>query len=212
MVTSVHTAIVGIQPPIPRLMAFIDGENLVARYQAMLNNGRTARPDVVHKRDVYVWSPVMRLDGHYHIVRAYYYASHVGDVDAVSQVSRELKETRFAVDDFNSRFNWLYPIVFKKPSAKPKTTMVDVRLTTDLLSHVHQNNVDVVLLYSGDSDYCAVIEEATARGKQLVVAAFSSGLSPELRARADRFIDLDEVYFVQTDFSRGTPFVGRLQA
>ncbi len=61
-------------------------------------------------------------------------------------------------------------------------------MTLDILSNVHQNNLDTVYLVSGDGDFIPLIEECIRFGKHVHVAALSSGLSPELRYVADQFI------------------------
>ena len=68
-------------------------------------------------------------------------------------------------------------------------------MTVDILTHTYQNNLDVVYLQSGDGDYIPLIKEIIRMGKQVYVAAFSSGLNPDLKTIADEFRDLDVVYF-----------------
>jgi uncharacterized LabA/DUF88 family protein len=188
----------GIQPVISRLMAFVDGENLVARYQAMVKDGRVPRPSVVHETDVFVWNPNIELIRHWELIRAHYCASVVGDDNKVATVRDTLRRTVFVHDSFNSPFAWCYPIVFKKPAKSKKASVVDIRLTTDVLSHVYQNNVDVVLFLSGDADFEPVVRDVIARGKQAVVAGFSSGMSESLSTIADRYQYLDDCFFSDT--------------
>ena len=70
-----------------RALYLVDGENLVARFQAMKAAGwRVRQPGVVHMQDVLVWAPAVIHDVRHRIVRAIYYASLVGD----SGVSRAL--------------------------------------------------------------------------------------------------------------------------
>ena len=68
-------------------------------------------------------------------------------------------------------------------------------MTVDILTHTFQNNIDIVYLLSGDGDYIPLINEVMRAGKQVYVAAFSSGLSPKLKTVADKFTLLDDLYF-----------------
>jgi hypothetical protein len=46
-------AVFNRQVPVPglgRMMVFVDGENMVCRFQDMLNKGKTPRPSLVHCR------------------------------------------------------------------------------------------------------------------------------------------------------------------
>ncbi|MFB3073548.1 MAG: hypothetical protein ACE1Z6_00015, partial [Candidatus Methylomirabilales bacterium] len=44
--------------PTRRIMVFVDGENLVCRFQEMLRRGYVPRDDLLfHEPDVAVWSP-----------------------------------------------------------------------------------------------------------------------------------------------------------
>jgi uncharacterized LabA/DUF88 family protein len=70
-------------------------------------------------------------------------------------------------------------------------------MCTDILTHVHRDHVDRVLFISGDGDYLPLIDEVIHSGKNVDVAALSSGLNTELRRRADHFIDLDHRFFEQ---------------
>jgi hypothetical protein len=42
---------------IQKAFLFVDGENLVMRYQAMVQNGKRPKRGVVHIPDVFVWHP-----------------------------------------------------------------------------------------------------------------------------------------------------------
>ncbi len=68
-------------------------------------------------------------------------------------------------------------------------------MVVDLLSHVHRDNVDSVLILTGDGDIIPVIEEVQRSGKHCYVSAFSSGLHPDLPMLADRFYCLDGTIF-----------------
>ena len=86
--------------------------------------------------------------------------------------------------------------IFKKNRKDQKSKGVDIKMVVDILSHSHQNNVDLVYLISGDGDYKPVIEEVIRQGKRVWIAAFSNGLNPSLKLLADNFINLDNVFFI----------------
>jgi uncharacterized LabA/DUF88 family protein len=65
----------------------------------------------------------------------------------------------------------------------------------DVLNHVHRDNVDTVLLLSGDGDYMPVIAEVQRCGKQCWVSAFSDGLNEQLKYISDKFYLLDGTMF-----------------
>jgi len=72
---------------------------------------------------------------------------------------------------------------------------LDIRLCVDLLTHVHRDNTDSVLLLTGDGDFAPVIREVIHSGKQIYVRAFSDGLNPILEKLADGFSTFDNDYF-----------------
>ena len=183
-----------ITPSIPRVMAFIDGENLVCRYQEMLAVGREPLDGVVHRKDAIVWHPNFAIPMFFEPVRATYYTSVQGDEAKVSETARVLRETVFTHSGHGPLKPMLYPRVFKRPGNTKKTSIVDVQLVVDVLSQVYQGNVDTVLLLSGDGDFRALVEEVANRGRRIIVGAFSLGMHPEVASRADMFIDLDRVF------------------
>lgn len=184
-----------------RMMIFIDGENLVCRYQSMLKKGLIPQPGLCHESDIYVWSiNGLRVPSGHEIIRAYYYTSLVGDDVRVSNVYSALKKLAVSssVQDstvlYSESKQNLYPVIFKKPGNSKKTKVVDIQMTVDILTHVYQDNLDTVCLFSGDGDYKAVIEEVIRKGKQVYIGAFSDGFSPTLRKLADVEIDLDATF------------------
>jgi len=188
-------------PSLGRMMVFVDGENLVFRYQAMLEEGREPRDDVNHEKDAYVWQSNTVRPGLNHVIRAWYYTYAVGDDSKIFEITEKIKSLRYSQFS-DPRANIvtgkllrnLYPKVFRKIRGK-KAKGVDIQLTVDILSNVYMNNVDSIFLVSGDGDYKPVIEEAIRFGKNVYVAALSSGLNKDLKNAADSFIDLDGQYF-----------------
>jgi len=193
-----------VLPPLGRMMVFVDGENLVQRFQAMVDDGYQLREDanISHEKDIFVWSPHFSVrPGLNQVVRANYYTYAFGDTNKIQTVKDKIKSLPSGQYS-DPRIQWvggrllnqLYPIVFKKERGK-KAKGVDIQLTVDILSNVYKDNVDVIYLISGDGDYKPVIEEAIRHGKHVYVAALSSGLNQELKYIADKFIELDAYYF-----------------
>lgn len=189
-------------PTLGRMMVFIDGENLVMRFQDMLDDLRKPRKGVVHEKNIYVWQRKTTFNiGLNHIVRATYYTYAFGDEERIREVNKKIKELSFVqysdphASYVSSRLlNNLYPRVFRKLRGK-KAKGVDIQLTVDILTNVYMNNLDAVYLVSGDGDYMPVLEEAIRYGKHVYVAALPSGLNKELKYIADKFIDLENIYF-----------------
>lgn len=67
---------------------------------------------------------------------------------------------------------------------------VDVGLAT--LALTHQNHYDILVLSSGDGDLLDAVEYLSENGKGIELVVFSSGVSTDLQARADRVLWIDE--------------------
>jgi uncharacterized LabA/DUF88 family protein len=177
-------------------MAFIDGENVVARYQAMRAKGQYPKNDFLpHRVDEFAWCDSLALPVIFDPIRAYYYASVVGDDDKVRDLEDYIRARPAGLSQMHATSKpFLYPRVYKKPSKSNKTTTVDVQICVDVLTHTYQNDLDIVLLVTGDADYLSLARAVVSRGKRLLIAAFSDGLARELVPIADRFISLDEPF------------------
>ena len=180
-----------------KVIAFVDGENLVCRYQDMLDAGRIAQPDVVYIRDSFVWSPHVTRWTVMDLIRVSYYTSVVGDDQRVADVSRQISQTRFECSsaDYVGTAQ-IIPRVHKKPGNSRKTKVVDVDITMDVMRAALEMPVDGIYLLSGDADYLPLVREvARTTAKQVYIAAFSSGLAKDLPSAAEQFIDLDQWFF-----------------
>lgn len=180
-----------------RLMIFVDGENLVSRYESLLEKGRKSKREVIYEPQTFVWSPVFTARGEYIVQRAIYYASVVGDDVRRSSIEDRLRATRVYMDHMPHYMheNPLYPKTFTRQKNRDLAKGLDVQLTVDVLSNVYQDNCEAVLLMAGDGDYVPVLEECIRRGKIAIVAAFSDGLSRNLGQVADTLYLLDDYYF-----------------
>jgi uncharacterized LabA/DUF88 family protein len=178
--------------PTRRMMVFVDGENLVFRYQDMLSNGSIPREDIFHEKDTAVWHPgFTHLALHHEILRVTYYTYVIGDDERITSVRESLRRLSFAKHSASLLPDSVTPCVFKKLAKSRIGKGVDIQLCVDVLSHVYRKNVDAVLIMSGDGDYAPLIEEALRNGVQVFISAFSSGFSPKLRDIADAVYELD---------------------
>ena len=181
-------------PNLRRWMLFVDGENLTARAQRVAKDaGVRLLEGRFYSRDTFVWIPYWLASSGMQVsrdniplqasgVRAYYYASVVGDQQKIRSVQEALFEMQFT------------PKVFKKPKNRPSKA-VDITLATDMLGHAHRNDYDVAVLCAGDGDYVPLVEEVKRLGKGVRVAFFEgSGLSDELRLASDTVLYLDDLF------------------
>lgn len=186
-----------------KVVAFVDGENLVFRYQAMLRAGRVANPkaEVQHEPDCFVWCRRMTLWTHMDLFRVNYYTSVVGDEDRVNAVAARISQTEFLCSggmagNHASGHAHLIPRVHKKPKQSNKNKVVDVDITMDVMRAALTTPIDAIYLLSGDGDYAPLVREVVrATSKQVYVAAFSDGLAESLKSCAEHFIDLDKMFF-----------------
>jgi uncharacterized LabA/DUF88 family protein len=189
------------EPMANKMMLFVDGENLVCRYQEMAKDGRTPQQRVRHQKDIYVWANGFAMPGRWEVIRGYYYTTVSGDDSKYQTVIDEIKglsiEGGLSTPTITSA-NRMYPVVLKKNSRSAKAKGIDIQMTVDILTHVYQDNVDAVYLFSGDGDYKPIIDEAIRRGKRVFVAAFSNGFSPLLRQVADESFELDGFFFLSS--------------
>ena len=189
---------IGPLPHPRRMMIFFDGENLAARYQAMVKDGWAARPDMFHTRDSLLYGDGMAhlaLVGFHEVLRATYYTSTTGDDAALIALSQQIKALSVSRHRLASLPCNLTPQVFKRDKGTSRSKGVDIKLAVDVLTQVHNDTVDSVYILSGDGDYLPLMDEVLRHGKHLYVSAFSSGLSPKARQVADQFYLLDHHVF-----------------
>ncbi|WP_428383833.1 NYN domain-containing protein [Nevskia ramosa] len=186
---------------IPRSIAFVDGENLVMRYQAMVNSGRTPRDDVIHELDCFVWHPGATKWSMFDFIRINYYTSTTGDMPKIDALKHVICATEYAysythVSGVPDGEAYLVPHVFHKPSKNTKARNVDLQISIDVLRAAHLNAPEMLLILSGDGDYIPLIQEAARHGKEIWLGAFSSGLNPRLKHHVDVFFELDDIFFL----------------
>jgi len=175
-------------------MCFIDGENLVFRYQEMCKAGeKPNNGSIKHIPDVFIWHPHLYGDDR-NLVRVNYYTSAVGTDEKIDEIREEVGKIVVNPAGYGRR---VCAHVFKKPKSSNKAKLVDITLSIDALGHVHRDQVDCVFLFSGDGDFVPLVKEIMRNGKQVVIDALSSGLNPEMRRIGDQFIDIDRWFFLR---------------
>jgi uncharacterized LabA/DUF88 family protein len=187
-----------------RMMIFIDGENLVARYQALLTSGRKPRDDIFHIKDVAVWHESFSFITHgFTVLRASYYTSAAADEQKLAEIKSSIKAQSFfaarnkgpLISSLDQLPRKLTPVVLKRQPNSRGSKGVDIQLAVDALSHVYKNNVEAVYIMSGDGDFLPLLEEALRQGKQVYLSAFSGGLNDRLAEIATDFYLLDNAAF-----------------
>ena len=180
-----------------RAILFVDGENLVFRYQEEIRLGRIPADGVIHEPDCFVWHPGITSVSHFDLFRVCYYTTVVGSDDYIEQIRQKLAKIVFRATAMGPSHisGQIVPRVFKKPQKSTKTRSVDIHLIIDVLQYAHLNAVDLIYLASGDQDYLPLIENVMRQGKQVYISAFSSGLGKPLAYSCDEFFDLDKFFF-----------------
>ena len=180
-----------------KLLAFIDGENLVMRYQAMISDGALPQPGIPHVKDVYVWQPNALDEVHGNIFRASYYSSAIGDDDRLRELTKQIRALNYHILDVARDFHVgsFTCKLFKKQRQSIKSRAVDINITIDILKQVYANAADGIVLVTGDGDYLPLIREIMNAGKHVYLGALSSGLHPDLPIEVDGFWEMDGYFF-----------------
>lgn len=180
-----------------RTILFVDGENLVFRYQEEIKAGRVSADGVVHEPDCFVWHPGITSVSQFGLFRVCYYTTIVGADERVEEMKQKLAEIVYRAVPPGGGYitGQIVPLVFKKLQKSNKTRVVDIHLIIDVLKYAHSNAVDLIYLVSGDQDYLPLINEVMRQGKQVYVGALSSGLAKVLTYSCDEFFNLDNFFF-----------------
>lgn len=189
-----------------RVMFFIDGENLVLRYQDMLEQEYQPLNKIKHEKDVYVWhSDVIRANVG-NIIRVNYYTSAQGTETKIDSLSEDIKKIEYLyqgppVGGGGGRYGGgihhenfkghIFPHVFKKKDKEARSRLVDITITIDMLHYASLQMLDAVYLISGDGDFIPLIKEVMRRGVRVHLMALSSGLNPKLPISGDEFECID---------------------
>ena len=179
-------------------IAFVDGENLVGRYQEMAAT-RKRRVEVSHFQDAFVWSPQITLWTYMDLIRVNYYTSLVGTDEKVRAIEQEMAGTTYSCKVSDAGLSGtakLIPRVHKRLASSRKSKVVDVDITLDVMRAALETSIGAIFLLSGDGDYLPLVREVSRRtAKQVYLGAFSSGLSETLRDNVEAFVLLDAMFF-----------------
>ena len=164
--------------PEEKLALFIDGSNLYASAKAL-------DFDIDYKSLLKWASRQGRL------VRAFYYTALIED--------QEYSPIRPLVDwlDYNGYTMVTKPtkeFVDSQGRRKIKGNM-DIELAIDMMEMA--DNLDHIMLFSGDGDFRRLIEAVQRKGKRVTVVSTVKSSPPmvadELRRQADHFLDLEDL-------------------
>lgn len=118
-------------PNFGRMFVFVDGENSVIRFKAILKDGKEKRDEVKYEPDVYVWSAASVQPDLHEVIRATYYTYAVGDSVYIDKMKEQLKSLTFNKNHYSRKPNHLFPRVFKKEKKTAKGKGVDIQMTVD---------------------------------------------------------------------------------
>lgn len=185
---------------VPKTYVFVDGENLVMRYQAMVEEGWKPKKDVAHILDTFVWHPRVTKWSCMDIQRVSYYTSATGDQKRLAEIRTQIAKTTYEFShdtdpDTPEGSMQLVPRIFHKSSKSRKTRNVDINIVIDVMRAAHLSTAEMLLILSGDGDYLPLVQEAMRLGKQVWVCSFSSGLNSELATSVDLHETLDDIFF-----------------
>lgn len=186
-------------------LIFVDGENLVLRYQEMLHAGRRPASDNVHIPDCFIWNQRLLNDHIWNLKRVSYYTSVVGDDAHVRDVREKIAATVFTCRmgiatsgfgaNFTTRTGQIVPFVRKKNSKSKKESICDIAICVDVMRACYRDHAKIIWIFSGDGDFLSLFNEVVHNGKSAYASAFSSGLSDEIRYAVDEFLSLDKYFF-----------------
>lgn len=190
---------------IEQTLIFVDGENLVFRYEEMLNAGHIPRPDNIYIPGCFIWNQSVLNDHLWRIKRLSYYTSVVGDDNRVTLVRKEISATQFVCTTNNTReivstaTGQIIPFVRKKSSRSRKESIYDIAIAVDVMRACYRDHAETVWIFSGDGDFVQLLEEVVHSGKRAYVSAFSSGFNEELRYVVDEFLPLEKYFFLSPE-------------
>ncbi len=74
---------------------------------------------------------------------------------------------------------------------KAKESDVDVYMAVNAMEAVFNDDIDIVVLVSRDTDFLPVIQKAKEHGKETVIMGMEPGFSTALKNAADRVVELE---------------------
>ena len=171
-------------PDDDKVAVYIDGSNLYHSLRSLA--GR--------RTDIDFLAFARKLAGSRRLQRVYYYNA---PVDQTKEPDRYRKQQRFfqalrRVDYLELKLGRL--IYRDWPTVPPYEKGIDIKLATDMLVHGTNDNYDVAVLVSGDTDFSDALQAVKNFGHHVEVALFNPGGSQELRNVADRIVRIDLSY------------------
>jgi uncharacterized LabA/DUF88 family protein len=164
-----------------RVMLFVDGENMAARYQAALGKADPA-DHVVATQDVFVWSNVINsFLEKFNVVRTYYFTSATGDEKRLGDLADEIRSHGFEA-----------PRVYKRSKGRG-SKRVDIAMASEMLIHGFRNNFETAFVVTGDEDFVPAVEAISSLGKRVVLWYVSPGISESLKRASHHTFDLTDV-------------------
>lgn len=204
---------------IDNALIFVDGENLVLRYQEMLLGGRKPDPGNIHIPDSFIWNQRVLDDHMWNLKRVSYYTSAVGDDVHVRAIRERIAATTFTCrtgviagfgTNFTTRTGQIVPFVRKKSNRSRKESICDIAITVDVMRACYRDHARIIWVFSGDGDFISLFNEVVHNGKSAYASAFSSGLNEEIRYAVDEFLLLDKYFFQEESPSlQATPEVAQ---
>lgn len=188
------------------VLIFVDGENLVHRYQEMLRSGRKPHPENIHIQDSFIWNQRILNDQIWNLKRISYYTSVTGDDLRVRKVRELIAGTKFTcriglangnglLQNYITRTGQIIPFVRKKSSRARKEGICDISIAVDVMRACYRDHAKIIWVFSGDGDFLSLFNEVVHNGKSAYASALSSGLNEEIRFAVDEFLLLDNYLF-----------------
>lgn len=189
-----------------KTVVLIDGENISTRYSEMVKAGHVPLEGNVCHNDYFVWNPSVLSENMWDILRISYHTSLAGDDMKIEEAKRSISsvnykcraEVKGLYDNkqlFRSSSGRIVPQVKKRASKSRKESICDIALTVEALRACYRDHASKIWIFSGDGDFISLYQEIMHSGKEVVVAAFSSGLNPSVSVAVDHFINLDPYFF-----------------
>lgn len=181
-----------------RAILLVDGENLVFRYQEMLKDpSLIPKPENVFEKDIYVWNQDVQNIFEVDVFRVNYFSSTIGDEIKIKTVRDALSKIHYGMLGNYYRECQLHPCIYKKEKQSNKSRLVDINIAVEAMRIAYSDSIDVICIISGDGDFLELYQDIMKRGKQVCVAALTSGLNPAIPYSVDRFFSLDNYFFTK---------------
>ena len=84
---------------------------------------------------------------------------------------------------------------------------VDTRMISDIVQSIYENNIDVIVIASGDSDYVPAMKLARRKGISVIIFAIEACFSPGLTHEADHLIIIPKKMVDEESVSLDKPMV-----